>query len=227
VSGDVSAGAGAVIAGSKVHFLRWLNAWVAYRKTEAVLKKQAITRERIVRAATELVVEEGYAGCSMARVARRAEVATGSIYQFFPSKGELFAEVFRTASGREVVAAAQAGTDGLTSARAAILAAVEAFCSRAMRSPKLAYALIAEPVDPLVEAERLVFHQSYSDILATAIDAAIAVGEIPDQDAGITAAGIVGAISDVLVLPLSRGDTGEKVLPALLAFVDRALGRPD
>lgn len=206
--------------------MRWLNAGVAYRKTEAVLKKQAMTRERIVRAATELVVEEGYAGCSMVGVARRAEVATGSIYQFFPSKGELFAEVFRTASSREVVAASQAGGDG-ESARAAILAAVETFCARAMRAPRLAYALIAEPVDPLVEAERLVFHRSYSDILATAIDDAIAAGEIPEQDAGITAAGIVGAISDVLVLPLSRGDTGEKVLPALLAFVDRALGRPD
>ncbi|MBC6448733.1 TetR/AcrR family transcriptional regulator [Actinokineospora xionganensis] len=201
---------------------------MAYRKTEAVLKKQAMTRERIVRAATELVVDEGYAGCSMAGVARRAEVATGSIYQFFPSKGELFAEVFRTAVSREVVAASQAGAEKLTSsARASILAAVETFCTRAMRSPKMAYALIAEPVDPLVEAERLVFHQSFSDILASAIVAAIAAGEIPDQDAGITAAGIVGAISDVLVLPLSRGDTGEKVLPALLAFVGRALGRPD
>ncbi|WP_091381111.1 TetR/AcrR family transcriptional regulator [Actinokineospora alba] len=201
---------------------------MAYRKTEAVLKKQAMTRERIVRAATELVVEEGYAGCSMAGVARRAEVATGSIYQFFPSKGELFAEVFRTAVSREVVATSQAGAEKLTSsARASILAAAETFCTRAMRSPRMAYALIAEPVDPLVEAERLVFHQSFSDILATAINAAIAAGEVPDQDAGITAAGIVGAISDVLVLPLSRGDTGERVLPALLAFIDRALGRPD
>ncbi|MGH3863209.1 TetR/AcrR family transcriptional regulator [Actinokineospora sp.] len=201
---------------------------MAYRKTEAVLKKQAMTRERIVRAATELVVEEGYAGCSMAGVARRAEVATGSIYQFFPSKGELFAEVFRTAVSREVVAASEAGAEKLaSSARASILAAAETFCTRAMRAPKLAYALMAEPVDPLVEAERLVFHRSFSDILATAIDAAIAAGEIPGQDAGITAAGIVGAISDVLVLPLSRGDTGEKVLPALLSFVDRALGRPD
>src|SRR3954451_13211893 len=58
-------------------------------------------RRRIVAAALEIVAEEGYAEASMAAVARRAGVATGSIYRHFPSKGELLAEVFRDAAERE------------------------------------------------------------------------------------------------------------------------------
>src|SRR3954462_224048 len=58
-------------------------------------------RRRIVAAALEIVAEDGYAAASMAAVARRAGVATGSIYRHFPSKGELLAEVFRDAAVRE------------------------------------------------------------------------------------------------------------------------------
>ena len=39
---------------------------------------------------------------SMQAVAARAGVATGSVYRHFPSKGDLFAEVFRRASQREL-----------------------------------------------------------------------------------------------------------------------------
>ena len=39
---------------------------------------------------------------------RRAGVATGSVYRHFPSKAELFAEVFRRAAQREVDAVAGA-----------------------------------------------------------------------------------------------------------------------
>ncbi|MGH2917924.1 MAG: helix-turn-helix domain-containing protein, partial [Solirubrobacteraceae bacterium] len=68
-------------------------------------------RDRLVRAAQELIARGGYREASVAAVGRRAGVATGSVYRHFPSKEELFAEVFRAASQREVdaVAAAAAG----------------------------------------------------------------------------------------------------------------------
>lgn len=197
---------------------------MAYRRTDAVRARLDATRAKIVDAASEIVHEHGYAGCSIAGVSTRAGVATGTIYRFFPSKGELFAEVFRHACAREVTAATQAGRAAGDSARAAILATVETFCARALAAPKFAYALIAEPVDPLVEAERLAFRDAYTDLLATAITSAIAAGELPAQDARVAGAGIVGAISEVLIIPLARGERDTTVVQPLLSFVQRALG---
>lgn len=171
----------------------------------------------------------------MVKVAERANVATGTIYRFFPSKGELFAEVFRTACAREVAAATEAARYGTRhpdtdqpppeiAPSDALLAAVRTFCHRALRAPQLAYALIAEPVDPLVDAERLIFRAAYTDLFAVAITEGIARGELPQQDPHITGAGIVGAINDVLITPLAQGSAPPNVLPEIEAFVRRALG---
>ena len=42
---------------------------------------------------------------------------------------------------------------------------------RALAEPVRAYALIAEPVDPAVEAERLTFRRAYADLFARALRA--------------------------------------------------------
>lgn len=162
----------------------------------------------------------------MAAVAEAAGVGTGSIYGFFPGKGHLFAEVFRHASTHEVAAASAAGWEmlGEGSARASILAAVRTFCTRALSAPKLAYALIAEPVDPLVEVERLAFYDAYTDLLATAITIGIQNGELADQDPRVGGAAIMGASAQALVIPLARGIADPAVVDSVIAFVDRALG---
>jgi AcrR family transcriptional regulator len=47
------------------------------------------TRERLIEAAMELFVEQGYAATGLAQVARRAGANPGSLYYFFPSKEDL------------------------------------------------------------------------------------------------------------------------------------------
>jgi AcrR family transcriptional regulator len=202
---------------------------VAYRRTEGVQERIDATRQRIVEAATALVAEKGYAGCSVVRVADAAGVATGSVYRHFPNKGALFAEVFRVATQREVDAVAEAGREpGTVEQRAS--ACVETFARRALKSPRLAYALIAEPVDPQVEAERLVFRRAYRDIFAQVIADAVDAGELPPQDHEVTAAAIVGALAEALVVPLHSELVPEPrrrarhTVPEITAFVVRALG---
>ena len=73
-----------------------------YRPTERTRARLAAARERIVSAALTQLADGGYASASVVAVARRAGVATGSVYRHFPSKGDLFAEVFRRAAQREV-----------------------------------------------------------------------------------------------------------------------------
>ena len=84
---------------------------------------------RIVAAAHALIAEQGYAGCSVALVADGAGVATGSVYRHFPDKGALFAEVFRTATQREVDAVAEAGSKPGSDRRSGSRRAVETFAA--------------------------------------------------------------------------------------------------
>ncbi|CAN5197981.1 TetR/AcrR family transcriptional regulator [soil metagenome] len=198
---------------------------MAYRRTTAVQDRLDATRSRIVDAAHDLVAQHGYAGCSVALVAEAAEVATGSVYRHFPDKGALFAEVFRMSTQREVDAVAAAAavpgpiTDRLTRA-------VETFSHRALAAPRLAYALIAEPVDPRVEAERLVFRRAWRDLFAGVVAEAVAAGELPQQDPDVSAAAVVGALAEAIITPLSPGAAARRthVVPELTAFVIRALG---
>ena len=191
-----------------------------YRPTERTEARRLQAREQIVLAATELVAGGGYRAATVSAVARHAGVATGSVYRHFPSKAGLFAEVFRRASQREVDAvraAAQGG--GAAVERLAI--AIETFARRALRGRRLAWALLAEPVDPAVEAERLRFRRAYRDAFADLLAGGIAAGELPAQNVEVVGAALVGAIGEALVGPLSPApDTADDdaVIDALIAF---------
>jgi AcrR family transcriptional regulator len=52
-------------------------------------------RDEIVRAALELIAEQGFHGSPMAELARRAGVGAGTIYRYFENKDVLIAELYR------------------------------------------------------------------------------------------------------------------------------------
>jgi len=194
---------------------------VPYRPTDRTRARLAQARERIVDAALDQLAEGGYASASVAAVARRSGVATGTVYRHFPSKQDLFAEVFRRAAQREVDAL-RATTGRGESAATRLAAWVEAFVRRALAEPVRAYALIAEPVDPAIEAERLIFRRAYADLFAQALRDGDA---LPPLDADLTAAAIVGALAEALVGPLQRRDAGaDALVDALQTFVLRSVG---
>jgi AcrR family transcriptional regulator len=211
---------------------------LAYRSTERTEARLARTRARIIRAARELIAEGGYVAAQVAPVAERAGVAVGTVYRHFPSKSELFAEVFREASQHEVDAMREAIRASSGSAAERIAAGIETFARRAMRGRRLAWALLAEPVDPAVEAERLHFRHSYRDLMAEVISQGIAGGEIPDQDVEATSAALIGAIGEAMVGPLSpthssngsrlaarpRINDPDALIASLVNFCTRAIG---
>jgi AcrR family transcriptional regulator len=199
---------------------------VAYRATQRTEARKAIVRKRIVSAARELIARGGYAEAQVTAVASRAGVATGTVYRHFPSKTELFAEVFRAASQREVDAVAVAAHECGHGAAARIAASVETFARRALRGRRLAWALIAEPVDPAVEAERLIFRRAYRDVFAEVIETGVQAGELPPQDPELSAAALVGAIGEALVGPVSPTATARdpgSLVAALVEFCVRSV----
>lgn len=187
------------------------------------------TRAALLEAATELIEEEGYAAASVAAIAERSGVAVGALYRHFPSKAELFVEVFRNAAEQELAALREASAEP-GSVVAKLDAVVREFTDSSLARPRLAWALGYEPVDPLVDAERLAYRQTYRRRLAALIRAGVEGGELPGQDADLTAASLIGAISEALVSPLSPvGDDieAEELADSLSAFCRRAVGAPE
>jgi AcrR family transcriptional regulator len=186
------------------------------------------TRDRLLTAARELIEEGGYATASVVAIASKAGLAAGTLYRHFGSKEELFVEVFRSVCDREVHAmqSAAAALEGATDVER-LETVFATFAERALRSRRLAWALLAEPVDPLVDAERLAYRERYAALVAQVLRSAIAAGELPEQNVELTAAALVGGCGEALVGPLSpvgtRPPVGE-VLEALRAFVRRAAG---
>jgi AcrR family transcriptional regulator len=199
---------------------------MAYRRTPQIQARLDAQRESILRAAADLLAERGYSACSMATVAQHAGVAAGTVYNHFDGKAGLFAELFRAMAAREVEAVQEAASTGTTFER--LTAVVETFAGRALKAPKRAYALLAEPVDPAIDQLRLEFRVAFRDVLAEAILEGVRRGELPPQEHTVVAAALVGAISEALIGPLSSGNEDADTVPTLVSLVCRAVGgRPD
>jgi AcrR family transcriptional regulator len=200
---------------------------VPYAATARTEARRLATRERIVGAALDQVSEGGYASAGVQAVAARAGVAVGTVYRHFPSKGDLFAEAFRRASQRELDVVLEVSEADGRSAGERVGAAVEAFARRALAGPVLAYALLAEPVDPAVETERLRFRIGYRDAFARVLDDGVADGELRPHDTRTVAAALVGGLGEALVGPLSAANGGPKeaLIATLVQFCEEALPR--
>ena len=190
----------------------------------------APTRERLLGAAQELIDEGGYGAASVVAIARRAGLASGTLYRHFPSKAELFVELFRVVCDRELAAmrSAAGGMPAGSTETERLVTVLSTFARRALRRPRRAWALLAEPVDALVDAERLAYRARYSALVARSLQVAIAAGELPEQDVAFTAAALVGGCGEALVGPLSplagAAPAIDEVLVAQRTFVVRAIG---
>jgi AcrR family transcriptional regulator len=82
-------------------------------------------------------------------------------------------------------------------------AAIRTFAARALRGRRLAYALIAEPVDPEVETVRLDYRAQLARCFEGILREGIMRGVFPRLDPAVAAACIVGAFMEALVGPLA------------------------
>src|SRR5215472_4884518 len=95
------------------------------------------TRERLLYEARKLLEEGGYSAASVQAIADRCGLAVGALYRHFPSKAELFVEVFRDASNRDLAAMKAAASSG--TAIEQLEAIVTTFARRALRKRRLAW----------------------------------------------------------------------------------------
>lgn len=209
---------------------------MAYRTTALRIDRDQALRERIISAALARVADGGFAALTMQALAEDVGIATGSLYRHVRSKGELAAEVFSVASQREVDALAiTVRASGSPVKRLA--EGLERFAARAWDSRQLAFALIAEPVDPQVDEQRLLYREAYADLFVELLQEGVAQGVFHVQQINLVAACLVGAIAEALVGPLSPPARAAReagypapslaeVSQALITFCLRAVGAP-
>ena len=204
---------------------------MAYRRTANVLRRLNARHDAIVDAARDAASAGGMAAIQIAPVAERAGVAAGTVYRYFPGKIELVGALVESVAEREIEAVRKAA-DAAPGPLSAVAAAVATFGARALRNRKLAWAVIAEPVDTDTDAVRQQYRRDLSAEIETRIRAAIAGGHLPDQDASLAASALVGALLEGLIGPLAPDGMADPVrareaVQTLTLFALRGLGVVD
>jgi AcrR family transcriptional regulator len=202
-----------------------------YRQTDNVVRRLAGRHDAILAAAGDAVVEGGMAAVQVAPVAARAGVAAGTVYRYFPSKVDLVVALVAMLSARELAALERAAT-AAPGPLSALAAAIATFAARALARRRLAFALIAEPVEPAVDAARASYRQALAATFEALIRKALAAGHLPDQDAALAALAILGALVEALVGPLAPAVAGDPAnlrarVQMLTLLALRALGVVD
>jgi AcrR family transcriptional regulator len=182
-------------------------------------------RERILQAARDLVAAKGWQGAQVALIAARAKVATGSVYGHFASKVELCERLLDRVSEREVQVLRDI-VDGEGSARARLITMIRAFAGRAMKSPRLAYAMIAEPCEPEIDATRLEYRAAIAHEFARVVRDGVATGEFLEVDPALAASCVAGAFFEAMVVHLGPGaPRNARMAEAVAALCVRMVAR--
>jgi AcrR family transcriptional regulator len=184
---------------------------MSYRPTEKTEARKKAQHSLLLQSAMHIVAKNGFQGLTVAAVAERADVAIGTVYKYFDSKAALCTEVFHLGTEKEVqqVQLAAFPEEIGSSCKERLLSAVATFSERAIEGHRFAYALIAEPVDPMIEIERLNYRRAYADIFEELINEGVQAGEFCQQDTYISAAALVGTLAEALLGPIgsSRPDS--------------------
>ena len=162
------------------------------------------TRERLLEAAVELLEEGGYAAASVAAIAARSGVAAGALYRHFPSKAELFVEVFRADRGARAGRPPRGELAGPGTVVEKLDAIVREFTAQL---PRPAAAGLGARLRAGRPAGRRRATRLPADLppsaWPTCCGSASPTASCPSRTAELTAAALIGAISEALASPLS------------------------
>ena len=201
---------------------------MAYRRTENVLRRLNARHDAIVDAARDAAGAGGMAAIQIAPIATRAGVAAGTVYRYFPGKIVLIGALVESVSECEIAEVRRAA-DVAPVPLSALAAVIATFAVRALRNRRLAWAVIAEPVDAETDAVRQGYRKALAAEIETRIRAAIEGGQIPEQDASLAAPALLGVLLEGLIGPLAPASIDDpararEAVQTLTLFALRGLG---
>src|SRR3982751_2368143 len=175
---------------------------MVYRRTHQVVKRLAARRSAILAAARDAAADGGMAAVQIAPVAVRANVAAGTVYRYFPSKADLISELIAEVSRGELAAIRRAA-DAAPGPSSALAAAIATVAGHMVSHRKLAWGILAEPVDVGVGAAPGASRRQITGEIEVRIIAAVSAGHLPQQDTSLAATALLGALHEALVGPLA------------------------
>ncbi len=171
----------------------------------AALATEEVSHETFLRAATELINEQGYLGASVAKISARLNVTKGSFYYHNEAKDDLVVACFeRTvdimrAAQRAADQPAETGLDRLCSTSAALVEFQVSGAAPLLRAAALTSAPEA------VRAQLIMKFDRVSGYFAAVISDGIADGSIRPVDANICAQMITGMLDAAAELGVWAG----------------------
>lgn len=200
---------------------------MAYRRTDKVGKKLEAKMQAILQAAQEVFAEHGYHGTSIKEVARKAGVATGTIYLYLRNKEALFTalvdEVYDTVLSK--IAAKRKGAGDI---QGKLQASMEAAIETLGKHQELAKVVLIQTgaSNPAVGEQLADLLGRLVELVETDIREAVEAGQIPPQDSRIAATAFVGTFYHVVLSWLRDGypATLEEAAGPLVEYNLRGLG---
>ena len=185
------------------------------------------TRERIIRAAAELVTERGVAGTSLDDVGARAHASKGQLYHYFADRDDLMRAVARAASDRVVGGQAELlerldTIDGLRSWADALVTLQQALDARGGCPIGSLAGQLAEQ-DEGARLELADGLDRWEAAIRQGLERMAARGELhPDADPGVLAQNMLAAVQGGLLLTQVRRDP-DQLRTALDGAIDAIL----
>ena len=174
---------------------------MSYKRSSLMQERMEQNRKSILSSARKLISEGGFKDAQIQTIAEQAGVSSGLVYRYFDNKSQVLIEVLSEAINTELLVI-DAITESDLTAEQKLHKAVTTFVERALNSPQLAYSLMFEPVDSLVEHERFRVKQLIKQSIIKILADGNASGEFVLEDLNTTALCVVGAMTFVVVEPL-------------------------
>lgn len=174
---------------------------MSYKRSSLMQERMEQNRKSILSSARKLISEGGFKDAQIQTIAEQAGVSSGLVYRYFDNKSQVLIEVLSEAINTELLVI-DAITESDITAEQKLHKAVTTFVKRALNSPQLAYSLMFEPVDSLVEHERFRVKQLIKQSIIKILADGNASGEFVLEDLNTTALCVVGAMTFVVVEPL-------------------------
>jgi AcrR family transcriptional regulator len=164
------------------------------------------TRDGIVRAARELVIERGYDGVSTGQVLTRAGVSRGGLYHHFSGKHELMSAVLEATERDFTVRLATAIADA-PDPFAMVVTGTQWYLDECLRSRELQQIGLYEGRRALGWSA---WHETIAPYglatLAAGLDAAIAAGQLVEVDTGALANLITALLHEAATMIMNSKD---------------------
>ncbi|UNU74042.1 TetR/AcrR family transcriptional regulator [Moraxella nasovis] len=175
---------------------------MGYKRSELMQKRLQQNRQAILEAAKYLIGQGGIKEAQIQTIAERAGVSSGLVYRYFDNKSHIITEVLSEAIQAELAILMNIANRSMP-AHDKLYKAIKTFVKRALNHPKLAYSLMLEPADALVEEARFKSKQIVKDAIEHILLEGKQQHSFDFEDVSTTALCIVGAMTFAVIEPLS------------------------